>query len=180
MLSLHPPIWVVMYNVFELRRPCGFWSPFFVGAGFGKIRRLVAKVALQSDDDELVTMNDPLISTNYMVYPWSLYRLIWYFNGLTGPEIVGQHGSVPWRSNWFLDGCFPSDERTDFWMEWCRNPNWLLMSGCFRSWSTIKFTLQMNVSNWTGQAYQVQWSCLVSNPFESCMFLKAVVILFWS
>lgn len=64
------------------------------GSGCGQ-GRLVTKVALQSDDDELVAMNDPLISTNYMVYPWSLYRLIWYFSGLTGPEIVGQHGSVP-------------------------------------------------------------------------------------
>jgi hypothetical protein len=44
----------------------GFYR-FFVGAGFGRIGRLVA---LQSDDVELVAMNDPFISTDYMV--WSL------------------------------------------------------------------------------------------------------------
>jgi hypothetical protein len=37
------------------------------GAGFGRIGRLVARVALQSDDVELVAVNDPFISTDYMV-----------------------------------------------------------------------------------------------------------------
>jgi glyceraldehyde 3-phosphate dehydrogenase len=40
---------------------------FPVGAGFGRIGRLVARVALQSDDVELVAVNDPFISTDYMV-----------------------------------------------------------------------------------------------------------------
>lgn len=47
----------------------GFYR-FFVGAGFGRIGRLVARVALQSDDVELVVVNDRFISTDYMV--WSL------------------------------------------------------------------------------------------------------------
>ncbi|ONM31600.1 hypothetical protein ZEAMMB73_Zm00001d040584 [Zea mays] len=38
--------------------------------GFGRIGRLVARVALQSDDVELVVVNDRFISTDYMV--WSL------------------------------------------------------------------------------------------------------------
>ncbi|KAL8136697.1 hypothetical protein V2J09_002698 [Rumex salicifolius] len=36
--------------------------------GFGRIGRLVARVALQRDDVELVAINDPFISTEYMVY----------------------------------------------------------------------------------------------------------------
>ncbi|KAJ1412703.1 hypothetical protein SESBI_20134 [Sesbania bispinosa] len=36
--------------------------------GFGRIGRLVARVALQRDDVELVAINDPFISTDYMTY----------------------------------------------------------------------------------------------------------------
>ncbi|CAD6342108.1 unnamed protein product [Miscanthus lutarioriparius] len=36
--------------------------------GFGRIGRLVARVALQSNDVELVAVNDPFISTDYMTY----------------------------------------------------------------------------------------------------------------
>ncbi|KAG5604971.1 hypothetical protein H5410_026463 [Solanum commersonii] len=36
--------------------------------GFGRIGRLVAGVALQRDDVELVAVNDPFISTDYMTY----------------------------------------------------------------------------------------------------------------
>nr|ACX30668.1 glyceraldehyde-3-phosphate dehydrogenase [Tamarix hispida] len=36
--------------------------------GFGRIGRLVARVALQRDDIELVAVNDPFISTDYMKY----------------------------------------------------------------------------------------------------------------
>ncbi|CAN1295283.1 Glyceraldehyde-3-phosphate dehydrogenase 2, cytosolic [Linum perenne] len=36
--------------------------------GFGRIGRLVARVALQRDDVELVAINDPFIPTDYMVY----------------------------------------------------------------------------------------------------------------
>jgi len=36
--------------------------------GFGRIGRLVARVALQSEDVELVAINDPFISTDYMTY----------------------------------------------------------------------------------------------------------------
>jgi hypothetical protein len=41
------------------------------GEGFGRIGRLVARVALQRDDVELVAVNDPFITTDYMV-PLSL------------------------------------------------------------------------------------------------------------
>ncbi|KAG4208386.1 hypothetical protein ERO13_A03G129200v2 [Gossypium hirsutum] len=36
--------------------------------GFGRIGRLVARVALQRNDVELVAVNDPFISTDYMTY----------------------------------------------------------------------------------------------------------------
>ncbi|KAG6532600.1 hypothetical protein ZIOFF_006449 [Zingiber officinale] len=36
--------------------------------GFGRIGRLVARVALQSEDVELVAINDPFITTDYMTY----------------------------------------------------------------------------------------------------------------
>ena len=36
-------------------------------SGFGRIGRLVARVALQRDDVELVAVNDPFITTEYMV-----------------------------------------------------------------------------------------------------------------
>ncbi|MED6223838.1 hypothetical protein PIB30_077989 [Stylosanthes scabra] len=36
--------------------------------GFGRIGRLVARVALQRDDVELVAVNDPFINTDYMTY----------------------------------------------------------------------------------------------------------------
>jgi len=35
--------------------------------GFGRIGRLVARVALQRNDVELVAINDPFITTDYMV-----------------------------------------------------------------------------------------------------------------
>ena len=40
---------------------------FYYGAGFGRIGRLVARVALQRDDIELVAVNDPFINVDYMV-----------------------------------------------------------------------------------------------------------------
>jgi len=39
--------------------------------GFGRIGRLVARVALQRDDVELVAVNDPFITTDYMVHTFS-------------------------------------------------------------------------------------------------------------
>lgn len=44
------------------------WCWFYFESGFGRIGRLVARVALQRDDVELVAVNDPFISTDYMVY----------------------------------------------------------------------------------------------------------------
>jgi hypothetical protein len=35
--------------------------------GFGRFGRLVARVALERDDIELVAVNDPFVSTDYMV-----------------------------------------------------------------------------------------------------------------
>nr|AEO72143.1 glyceraldehyde-3-phosphate dehydrogenase [Litchi chinensis] len=52
--------------------------------GFGRIGRLVARVILQSDDVELVAVNDPFIDTTYMTYmfkydsvhgPWKHHEL---------------------------------------------------------------------------------------------------------
>uniref|UniRef100_A0A803PH71 Glyceraldehyde-3-phosphate dehydrogenase n=1 Tax=Cannabis sativa TaxID=3483 RepID=A0A803PH71_CANSA len=52
--------------------------------GFGRIGRLVARVALQRDDVELVAVNDPFITTDYMTYmfkydsvhgPWKHHEL---------------------------------------------------------------------------------------------------------
>lgn len=40
---------------------------FCLHEGFGRIGRLVARVALQRDDVELVAVNDPFISVEYMV-----------------------------------------------------------------------------------------------------------------
>jgi len=47
--------------------------------GFGRFGRLVARVALERDDIELVAVNDPFISTDYMVpaHPSSLPTVIW-------------------------------------------------------------------------------------------------------
>ena len=42
--------------------------------GFGRIGRLVARVALQRNDVELVAVNDPFITTDYMV----LFATIFY------------------------------------------------------------------------------------------------------
>ncbi|XP_076933152.1 glyceraldehyde-3-phosphate dehydrogenase, cytosolic-like, partial [Bidens hawaiensis] len=52
--------------------------------GFGRIGRLVARVALLSDDIELVAVNDPFITTEYMIYmfkydsvhgPWKKHEI---------------------------------------------------------------------------------------------------------
>lgn len=40
--------------------------------GFGRFGRLVARIALERDDIELVAVNDPFISTDYMVSVSSL------------------------------------------------------------------------------------------------------------
>lgn len=43
--------------------------------GFGRIGRLVARVALQRNDVELVAINDPFITTDYMVLIAFLYLI---------------------------------------------------------------------------------------------------------
>ena len=45
--------------------------------GFGRIGRLVARVALQRDDVELVAVNDPFITTDYMVSIVNLSLFFW-------------------------------------------------------------------------------------------------------
>lgn len=47
--------------------------------GFGRIGRLVARVALQRDDVELVAVNDPFITTDYMVF---IYYFILIFSAV--------------------------------------------------------------------------------------------------
>lgn len=54
-----------MFNQFVLTKMRVF--VFLNGEGFGRIGRLVARVALQRDDVELVAVNDPFITTDYMV-----------------------------------------------------------------------------------------------------------------
>lgn len=53
--------------------------------GFGRIGRLVARVVLQSDDVELVAVNDPFITTDYMTYMFKYDTVhgIWKKNEIT-------------------------------------------------------------------------------------------------
>lgn len=53
--------WIDLDLIFLLHFGC-------FNQGFGRIGRLVARVALQSDDIELVAVNDPFITTDYMVH----------------------------------------------------------------------------------------------------------------
>lgn len=46
-----------------------------MNTGFGRIGRLVARVALLRDDIDLVAVNDPFISTEYMVSSQKYFRL---------------------------------------------------------------------------------------------------------
>lgn len=41
--------------------------------GFGRFGRLVARVALERNDIQLVAVNDPFITTDYMVSPCNLH-----------------------------------------------------------------------------------------------------------
>ncbi|RZR70604.1 hypothetical protein BHM03_00000698 [Ensete ventricosum] len=57
--------------------------------GFGRIGRLVARVALQSDDVELVAVNDPFITTDYMV--------LCHFTNLVYSVLVSRNPEeIPW------------------------------------------------------------------------------------
>ncbi|GLU02184.1 hypothetical protein SLE2022_194470 [Rubroshorea leprosula] len=60
--------------------------------GFGRIGRLVARVALQRDDVELVAVNDPFISTDYMTYMFKNPEEIPW--GETGAEFVVESTGV--------------------------------------------------------------------------------------
>jgi glyceraldehyde 3-phosphate dehydrogenase len=53
----------------------------FEYAGFGRIGRLVARVILQRNDVELVAVNDPFITVDYMVkqIPFVLLVKTWIY-----------------------------------------------------------------------------------------------------
>lgn len=58
--------WTILFpslHIWFVFQVSGLW----VSSGFGRIGRLVARVALQRDDVELVAVNDPFITTDYMV-----------------------------------------------------------------------------------------------------------------
>lgn len=48
----------------------------FEYVGFGRIGRLVARVILQRNDVELVAVNDPFITTDYMVKKKNTVRIV--------------------------------------------------------------------------------------------------------
>ncbi|CAL5406971.1 unnamed protein product [Camellia sinensis] len=58
-------------------------------AGFRRIGRLVARVALQSDDVELVTVNDPFITTDYMILMSLRLRIPRPFSLVTNLSVFG-------------------------------------------------------------------------------------------
>lgn len=64
-------LWSVFKALIEL-----VWIDICDVIGFGRIGRLVARVALQRDDVELVAVNDPFITTDYMV---KLNIIIYHF-----------------------------------------------------------------------------------------------------
>jgi glyceraldehyde-3-phosphate dehydrogenase/erythrose-4-phosphate dehydrogenase len=43
------------------------WYTCVFGAGFGRIGRLVLRIAVSRDDIEVVAVNDPFIDAKYMV-----------------------------------------------------------------------------------------------------------------
>ncbi|XP_074570468.1 glyceraldehyde-3-phosphate dehydrogenase 2, cytosolic-like [Curcuma longa] len=66
-------VYVSSYSIRLISRLVNCSNPAHVALyparnGFGRIGRLVARVALQSDDVELVAVNDPFITTDYMTY----------------------------------------------------------------------------------------------------------------
>ncbi|KAF3793678.1 Glyceraldehyde-3-phosphate dehydrogenase [Nymphaea thermarum] len=64
--SVGSPLSLVL-NIFSVPVPSGKKIKIGIN-GFGRIGRLVARVALQRNDVELVAVNDPFINTDYMVY----------------------------------------------------------------------------------------------------------------
>jgi glyceraldehyde 3-phosphate dehydrogenase len=58
---------LLLFFLCRISVPCA--APIKIGInGFGRIGRLVARVALQCPDVELVAVNDPFITTDYMTY----------------------------------------------------------------------------------------------------------------
>lgn len=66
---------VVVFSVFIL------FFKIKLNVGFGRIGRLVARVALQRDDVELVAVNDPFITTDYMALTLLFILLELSFSG---------------------------------------------------------------------------------------------------
>jgi len=56
--------------------------------GFGRIGRLVARVALQRDDVELVAVNDPFITTDYMVNRVVISSTCFFINILDAVNVI--------------------------------------------------------------------------------------------
>lgn len=61
-------------------------QPYFVTVGFGRIGRLVLRVASFRDDIDVVAVNDPFIDAEYMVIfviCWHNYHFHFFFSYLT-------------------------------------------------------------------------------------------------
>lgn len=56
-----------MYYIFFSESPCILVTNMFKLAGFGRIGRLVLRVATSRDDIDVVAVNDPFIDAKYMV-----------------------------------------------------------------------------------------------------------------
>ena len=58
-------------------------------AGFGRIGRLVTRAAMESDDIEVVAINDPFIDGEYMAYMFKYDSVHGRFPGeISGDEVL--------------------------------------------------------------------------------------------
>ena len=53
-----------------------FLPPFLVNVGFGRIGRLVLRIATSRDDIEVVAVNDPFVDAKYMVRKLIIFLFI--------------------------------------------------------------------------------------------------------
>lgn len=74
-------------------------------AGFGRIGRLVARVALLSDDVELVAVNDPFITTDYMV----ILSLKFMIVSIGGLSLIDGSIIIIYNTLWIIVRSLPSD-----------------------------------------------------------------------
>lgn len=65
----------------------------FTVLGFGRIGRLVARVVLERDDVELVAVNDPFITIDYMVFLFDFYYqvlfIVLWIESIVGKDYFG-------------------------------------------------------------------------------------------